>query len=116
MPRAHKDAAAPASAGECGAPPAVPRVGLSLAALRAFAEAHADQEFAVRDDDDGCTPSACKLPFAQLTAAQVLDKVVAPATQTHACSYAELLTKQARARGALRARAAHPRSPSMLAR
>jgi hypothetical protein len=85
-------------------------MGLSLAALRAFAEAHAGQEFPVQNGDEGCTTMTTRgaarrgeavhqLPFSQLTAAQVMDAVVAPATQAHGCSYAELLTKQARERG-----------------
>jgi hypothetical protein len=97
-------AAAPAGADERAAP-AVPRVGLSLAALRAFAEAHAGQEFAVCDEEeDGSTTAsgaARTRPFSQLTAAQVVEAVVKPATQAHGCSYAELLTKQARVRAAL---------------
>ena len=78
--------------------PPVPRLGLSLAALRAFAAKHAGTAHRPH-------PDAAKVQFEQLTTAQVCAAVVKPATQgagdggAH-CTYAELLLKQVRrARG-----------------
>ena len=75
------------------AQPDVPREGLSLAALRAFADEHAGTTHRLH-------PDAEPLPFEQLTTAQVCAAVVKPATLAHGadgadCTYAELL--QARA-------------------
>ena len=77
--------------------PDVPREGLSLAALRAFAEAHAGTTHVLH-------PGAQPLPFEQLTTAQVCAAVVKPATLARGphgagCTYAELLLAQARAHG-----------------
>ena len=89
------------SSGPCGALeaapaealPEVPCEGLSLAALRAFADAHACTTHTTH-------PGAEPLPFEQLTTAQVCAAVVKPATlkaDGTACTYAELLLAQARA-------------------
>ena len=74
--------------------PEVPREGLSLAALRAFADAHAGTTYEL-------SPGAESLPFEQLTTAQVCAAVVKPATLVDGagCTYAELLLAQARAHG-----------------
>jgi hypothetical protein len=94
--------------GSCAAPAAaspqprigVPREGLSLAALRAFAAAHADREYTLQTADGPVI-----LRFEQLTTAQVVDAVVKPATEKgeHSggsdCTYAELLLAQARGGG-----------------
>ena len=74
--------------------PLVLRKGLSLAALRAFADAHANTTHTLH-------PDAEPLPFEQLTTAEVCAAVVKPATLGRGadgagCTYAELL--QARAR------------------
>ena len=87
--------AAPAEA----APHPVPREGLSLAALRAFADQHATGEYTVLPAGDGVPPA--KLPFKQLTTAQVVEAIVKPATEHGAaggaaCTYAELLIAQVR--------------------
>jgi hypothetical protein len=79
--------------------PRVPREGLSRAALRACADAHAGREFTLQTVDGPVT-----LPFQQLTTAQVVQAVVQPTTAKGAdgggeCTYAELLLAQARARG-----------------
>jgi hypothetical protein len=78
--------------------PRVPSEGLSLAALRAFADAHAGREYTLQTDGGPVT-----LPFQQLTTAQVVQAVVQPATAKGAagggdCTYAELLLAQARGR------------------
>ena len=88
-------AAAPAEA----ATPPVPREGLSLAALRAFAQKHATKECTVQPPNVAAPP--VKLPFKQLTTAQVVEAVVKPATEHGAaggaaCTYAELLLAQVR--------------------
>lgn len=84
-------AAAPVEA--CDELPPVPRVGLSLAALRAFADAHAKEQFWL-SVEDGAPPTL--LRFDELTTAQVVDAIVKPATRARAkraaCTYAELLT------------------------
>ena len=85
---------APLEAAPAEALPDVPREGLSLAALRAFADAHAGTTHAVH-------PDAQPLPFEQLTTAQVCAAVVKPATLAGgphgaSCTYAELLQAQAR--------------------
>jgi hypothetical protein len=78
----------------------VPREGLSLAALRSFADAHAGRVFTLQTDDGPVT-----LPFLQLTTVQVVQVVVKPATANGGgsgggdCTYAELLLAQARERG-----------------
>jgi hypothetical protein len=78
----------------------VPREGVSLAALRAFAAAHADREYTLQTDAGPVT-----LRFEQLTTAQVVEAVVQPATKKGAhsgdgdCTYAELLLAQARRPG-----------------
>ena len=87
--------AAPA---EVASPP-VPREGLSLAALRAFADQHAGQDYTLQPDDDD-TP-VVKLTFEQLTTAQVVDAIIKPETAHGAaggtaCTYAELLLAQVR--------------------
>jgi hypothetical protein len=97
-------AAVPTAAGASPQPRGVPREGLSLAALRAFAAAHAGREYTLQTDDGAVT-----LPFEQLTTAQVVEAVVQPATRKDAldslaggglsgsdCTYAELLLAQAR--------------------
>ena len=76
--------------------PPVPREGLSLAALRAFAAEHAGTAHRLQ-------PGADKVPFEQLTTAQVCAAVVIPATEGKGadgahCTYAELLLKQVRMR------------------
>ena len=73
--------------------PDVPREGLSLAALRAFAKAHAGTTHRLPDSEP--------LLFEQLTTAQVCAAIVKPATLVDGagCTYAELLLAQARARG-----------------
>ena len=83
---------APAVAAEAApaeAQPDVPREGLSLAALRAFADERAGKTFRLH-------PDAEPLPFEQLTTAQVCAAVVKPATHARGadgagCTYAELL-------------------------
>ena len=90
------------SSGRCGAQevapaealPPVPSEGLSLAALRAFAAAHAGTTHVL-------SPDAEPVPFEQLTTAQVCDTVIKPATLVDgvSCTYAELLQAQARAHG-----------------
>jgi hypothetical protein len=99
--------AAPAAAAAAAPSPAVALDGVSLAALRAFAAAHAGQRFTLA--------SGSTLPFEALTTTQVVEAVVKPATQ-HAgaggtpCSYAQLLREQARARnGCCAARTAYHR-------
>jgi hypothetical protein len=82
--------AAPAEA----APPPV-----SLAALRAFAEQHAGQEYTLLSAVDGAP--RVKVPFQELTTAQVVEAIVKPATANGAaggaaCTYAELLLAQVR--------------------
>jgi hypothetical protein len=84
--------------------PGVPREGLSLDALRAFAAAHAGLEYTLQTKD-----GPVSLRFEQLTTAQVVDVIVKPATEkrgAHAgaggggdCTYAELLLAQARGCG-----------------
>jgi hypothetical protein len=95
------DAAPQGSSAAAAAVPVQPRVpseGLSLAALRAFADAHAGREYTLQSDVGPVT-----LPFEQLTTAQVVQAVVQPATAKGAaggaeCTYAELLLAQARGR------------------
>ena len=70
------------------------RDGLSLAALRAFAHAHAGERFALPSAGGAGSASVA---FEQLTSGQVLELVVKPATAADACSYAALLIAQARA-------------------
>ena len=53
--------------------PAVPREGLSLAALRAFADQHAGTAHRPH-------PDAAPVPFEQLTTAEVCAAVIRPAT------------------------------------
>jgi hypothetical protein len=83
--------------------PCVPREGLSLAALRAFADAHAGHKYTLQTGDGPAT-----LPFEKLTTAQVVEAVIKPATLAKGanggsggsdCTYAELLVAQARGRG-----------------
>ena len=76
----------------------VPREGLSLAALRAFADQYAGQEYTLPAYRGA--PSV-KLPFKLLTTTQVVAAVVKPATANGAtggaaCAYAELLLAQVR--------------------
>jgi hypothetical protein len=84
--------------------PPVPREGLSIAALRAFAEQHkgavcepteAERAFAQRERK----PAPTALPFATLSTAQVVSRVIKPATKHKHCSYAELLRGKADASG-----------------
>ena len=83
-------AAAPAEEGQEALPP-IPCEGLSLAALRAFADKHAGTTHRLPAEAEA-------LPFEQLTTAQVCAAVIKPATLDGAgCTYAELL--QARAHG-----------------
>ena len=70
------------------------RDGLSLAALRAFARAHAGERFAL---PSGGGAGSASVAFEQLTSGQVLELVVKAATAADACSYAALLIAQARA-------------------
>ena len=77
--------------------PAVPREGLSLAALRAFADAHAGTAHGLHAD-------APKQLFEDMTTAAVCAAVIKPATLAAGahgsdCTYAELLLAQVRARG-----------------
>ena len=70
----------------------VPREGLSLAALRAFAAQHADTEYTFDDEEAS---------FDLLTTAEVCAAVIKPATEGAGaggapCSYAELLLAQVR--------------------
>jgi hypothetical protein len=79
----------------------VPRHGLSLAALAAFATQHAGRTHSVVDS--GASGSQ-ELAFERLTTAHVCEALVKPATlRTGAhgasCTYAELLLSQARAGG-----------------
>jgi hypothetical protein len=81
---------------------------LSLAALRAFAAAHAGQQFTVRAPGDAAAPAVSKL-FEALTTAEVAEAVVKPATLhsgsgSEDCTYAELLLTQARSGAAARLR------------
>ena len=74
--------------------PPVPREGLSLAALRAFAGQHAGTAHRPH-------PDAVKEPFEQLTTAAVCAAVIKPATLGvgaggASCTYAELLLAQVR--------------------
>lgn len=76
--------------------PPVPREGLSLAALRAFAAKHAGTAHRPY-------PDAAKEPFEQLTTAAVCAAVIKQATLGAGagganCTYAELLQAQVRAR------------------
>jgi hypothetical protein len=96
-------AAAPAEAAPDGGRedlPPVPREGVSLAALRAFADEHRGRSFAVPDDAHG--GAEVTRSFEELTTAQVCALVVKPATlcgvdgASEPCSYAELLISQAR--------------------
>jgi hypothetical protein len=82
----------------------VPREGLSIAALRAFAEQHmgavcepteAERAFAERERK----PVPKALPFAALSTAQVVSRVIKPATAHTHGSYAELLRGKADASG-----------------
>ena len=80
--------------------PPVPREGLSLAALRAFAAAHAGKSFAMHESDDAAVPPVSKV-FEALTTAEVVEAVVKPETLRAGpdgddCTYAELLLAQAR--------------------
>jgi hypothetical protein len=83
--------------------PAVPSVGLSLAAIRAFAAAHAGEELepaaaeAAQAAADG-SPTPVAQRFEALTTAQVVHRVIKPATAHTQGSYAELLLQQARRR------------------
>ena len=70
------------------------RDGLSLAALRAFAHAHAGERFALPTAGGAGNASVA---FEQLTSGQVLELIVKPATATDGSSYAALLIAQARA-------------------
>ena len=71
--------------------PPVPRDGLSLAALRSFADAHAAKEYRVQTESKAWV----MLPFSALTTAQVCEVVVKPATEARdgsaGCAYAEVL-------------------------
>jgi hypothetical protein len=88
--------------------PPVPREGVSLAALCAFADEHRGRSFAVPDvARDG---EQVMRSFEELTTAQVCELVVKPATLNGAddggpCTYAELLSSQARPCGGLQAHA-----------
>ena len=96
-------AAAPAEAALDGGRedlPPVPREGVSLIALRAFADEHRGRSFAVPDDAHG--GAEVTRSFEELTTAQVCELVIKPATlpgvesASKPCSYAELLISQAR--------------------
>jgi hypothetical protein len=89
-------ALAPAAADEAQPPPAcvdapVPQLGVSLAAVRAFAAAHAGRSFSPAREEGA---DARALPFEELSTAQVVLRVVKPATADARCSYAELLLTQ----------------------
>jgi hypothetical protein len=79
--------------------PPVPRHGVSLAALAAFAAQHAGGTHSVLDS--GASGAQQQVPFAQLTTAHVVEAIVKPATLRAGtpggpCTYAELLLAQAR--------------------
>ena len=82
--------------------PPVPREGLSLAALRTFAAAHAGVEYRVLVDEKAKRWEL--LPFERLTTAQVCEAVVKPATARArgggACAYAHVLRDEPDGRGA----------------
>jgi hypothetical protein len=78
--------------------PAVPREGVSLAALRAFCAQHAGRTFApsageaanaARSGDAPPKP----LPFEALTTTQVCERAIKPATAATGLSYAEQLLR-----------------------
>jgi non-ribosomal peptide synthetase component F len=81
--------------------PAVPREGLSLAALREFTAAHAGRSLSVSAGTD-LSAASTTLRFEQLTTAQVVEAIVKPATLRaldnggRSCSYAQLLLAQVR--------------------
>jgi hypothetical protein len=96
-------AAAPAEVapdGGCKDLPPVPCEGVSLAALRAFADEHRGRSFAVPDDAHG--GERLSRSFEELTTAQVCELIIKPATLHGVdgaggpCTYAELLDSQAR--------------------
>ena len=81
---------APGAAPAMAALPPVPREGLSLAALREFADKHAGKTHEVDQQP---------VPFEKLTTSQVCAALIKPATLTSGaggthCTYAELLLAQ----------------------
>jgi hypothetical protein len=71
----------------------LPRDGLSLAALAAFAATHAGSSFTVDTPGGGAEVVA----FERLTTAQAVDHIIKPITAQHGCcSYAQHLLAQAR--------------------
>ena len=104
--------AAPAEAAELTfAIVAVPELGVSPAALLAFAAERAGRSYAPAPEEG---TDAIELPFEELSTAQVVRRVVKPLTAAltaaRSCSYAQLLQSQARAgcERCLRARADAP--------
>ena len=87
--------AAAAPAGARDAYPPMPREGLSLAALHAFAKKHQGYSFEATADAgaDGDVAGTVTLLFEQLTTKQVVECIIKPATPTN-CTYAELLLAQ----------------------
>lgn len=89
--------------------PPVPREGVSLAALRAFADEHRGRSFAV--PDEAHSGEKVSRSFEELTTAQVCELIIKPATLLGAdgaggpCTYAELLRSQVRPMTQLPARA-----------
>jgi hypothetical protein len=79
----------------------VPRYGISTAGLRAFIKQHENVEFDPTTDElpekkqGGESDAPRRLRFEELTTAQVVHRIIKPATVQHGCSYAELL-EQAR--------------------
>ena len=91
-------AQAPARAACAGAgaqPPPVPHQGVSLAALRAFAAAHAARSFTVPAHDGADAPQKT-LPFGELTTTQVVAAIIKPATRCDKCSYVAMLGTRVR--------------------
>ena len=89
-----------ALAAEQSSLPPVPREGLSLAALRAFADKHVGTTYSVLRADADCADAVA---FELLTTAEVCATLIKPATLDSGaggtqCTYAELLLAQVRAR------------------
>ena len=80
---------------------AVPLCGISVASLRAFAAAHAGrdlrpslQEHEEAERSLGAVPRPVPQRFEELTTAQVVERVIKPATEAARCSYVDLLRAQ----------------------
>ena len=81
-------------------PSDVPRCGLSITAICAFADAHAGCVFApaleeLAEAEKRNLQRPVPLSFEELTTAQVVQRVVKPATAAARCSYADQLLQQA---------------------